>query len=188
MKKNIRAAICLTYSLLKFYVIKIFHWRDFNFTFLNVVSPFADLEIGKNAKLILGKMIKIRSGSKVRIRAGGAMKIGNNTSFNHGCMVICHEKISIGHDVQLGPNVLIYDHDHDFRTENGLKSRIFKTSPVVIGNNVWIGANTVILRGTVLGDNCVVSAGSVIKGRYPNDTLIVQKRIEEQRAIKIIEA
>ena len=55
---------------------------------------------------------------------------------------------------------------------------MFKTSPVIIGNNVWIGANTVILRGTEIGDNCVIGAGCVIKGKYGANSVIVQKRTE----------
>ena len=54
----------------------------------------------------------------------------------------------------------------------------YKTSPVVIGDDVWIGANTVILRGTVIGRDCVVGAGSVLKGVYPAGSVIVQKRTE----------
>ena len=55
----------------------------------------------------------------------------------------------------------------------------FQTSPITIGSNVWIGANTLILRGTTIGDNCVVAGGSVIRGSYPADTVIVQKRTTE---------
>ena len=91
-------------------------------------------------------------------------------------MFFCHNHIEIGEGVEFGPNVLVYDHDHDFRHPDGLKADIFKTAPVIIGKNCWIGANTVILRGTVLGDNCVVGAGSVIKGEYPAQSVIIQKR------------
>lgn len=76
----------------------------------------------------------------------------------------------------MGPNVLIYDHDHDFRKEEGLKKLKYKTAPVDIGDNVWIGANTIILRGTKIGNNCVIGAGSVIKGCYPDNSIVVQKR------------
>jgi acetyltransferase-like isoleucine patch superfamily enzyme len=176
MKKYIRAGICVTYSLIKFYVIKLFHIKDFKFTALNLVSPFTEIEIDKKARLSLGKMVRIRSGSRVIVRNGAQVKIGENTSLNHGCMVISHEKISIGKGVQFGPNVLIYDHDHDFRAENGLKELKYKTSPVEIGNNVWIGANVVILRETKIGDNCVIGAGSVIKGEYAANMVIMQKR------------
>lgn len=176
MKKYIRAGICLVFSLIKFSLIKIFHMKNFRFTVFNLISPFTEVEIGKKAKLILGKMVRVRSGSKIKVRKGAEVQIGDNTSLNHGCMVISHDKIIIGKDVQFGPNVLIYDHDHDFRVKNGLKELKYKTSPVVIGDNVWIGANTVILRGTRIGNNCVVGAGSVIKGEFDDNTVIVQKR------------
>ena len=71
---------------------------------------------------------------------------------------------------------MIYDHDHDFRIKDGLKSLKYKTSPIIIGNNVWIGSNTIILRGSKIGNNCVIGAGSVIKGTYEDGSIIVQKR------------
>ena len=45
--------------------------------------------------------------------------------------------------------------------------------PITIGNNVWIGANVIVLKGTVLGDNTVVGTGSVVKGEYPSNCVIV---------------
>jgi len=104
------------------------------------------------------------------------VEICDNTSLSHGCMVISHESISIEKDVRFGPNVLIYDCDHDFKSENGLKKLKYKTSPVKINDNVWIGANTIILRGIKIGDNSVVGAGSVVKGEFPDNSFIVQKK------------
>lgn len=176
MKKYIRAAICLIYSLIRFNLIKIFHINGFRFTILNLVSPLTEIEIGNKAKLTLGKLVRIRSGSKIKVRDGAKVEIGNNTSLNHNCIFVSYEKITIGRDVQFGPNVLIYDHDHDFRANNGIKELKYKTSPVEIGNNVWIRANVVILRGTNIGDNCVVGAGSVIKGEFKDSSIIYQKR------------
>ncbi|CAK6476280.1 2,3,4,5-tetrahydropyridine-2,6-dicarboxylate N-acetyltransferase [Peribacillus frigoritolerans] len=180
MKRYLRAAICVFYSIIKFYFIKLFHFKGFSFTLLNLISPFTELEIGKNAKMHFGKMIRVRSGSKLRVRKGAEMQIGRNTFLNHGCIFTAHERISIGENVQFGPNVLIYDHDHDYKQKHGLKDLLYKTTPVKIGDNVWIGANTVILRGTKIGNNCVVGAGSIIKGDYPDNMVITQKRDTKQ--------
>lgn len=176
MKKYIRAMICIIYTFIRFSFLKLFHIKGFKFSVLNLFSPFTEIEINRNAKLILGKLVRARSGTRIKVREGAEIQIGDNTSFNYGCIVISHEKIIIGKDVQFGPNVFIYDHDHDFRVENGLKDLKYKTSPVVIGDNVWIGANTVILRGTKIGNNCVIGAGSVIKGEYLDNSIIYQKR------------
>ena len=176
MKKYVRASICLIYSLVKFTIIKIVKLKNFRFTTINLVSPFTNIEIGKKAKLTLGKKVKIRSGSKIIVRKCAEVSIGRNTSLNYRCMVVAHEKITIGNDVQVGPNVLFYDHEHDFGEKDGLKNLKYKTEPIEIGNNVWIGANVVILRGTKIGDNCVVGAGSVIKGNFSNNSVIIQER------------
>lgn len=109
-------------------------------------------------------------------KAGGVLSIGNNVGINSNCVIACHEKISIGNEVGLGPNVCIYDHDHDFRAPGGKKAGKFRTKPVVIEDNVWIGANTVILRGSHIGRNAVVGAGSVVSGNIPEDSVFVQKR------------
>lgn len=71
-----------------------------------------------------------------------------------------------------------YLYDHDISSAESIHDSGYKTSPVVIGDDVWIGANTVILRGTVIGRDCVVGAGSVLKGVYPAGSVIVQKRTE----------
>lgn len=72
--------------------------------------------------------------------------------------------------------IYIYDHDHEYSRQNGVVPDKFKKSSVVIGKNVWIGANTIILRGTKIGDNSVVAAGSVIKGVYGSNLVIYNKR------------
>lgn len=185
MKKYIRATVCLASSLVRFSLIKLLKFKTFKFTWLNIVSPFSEIEINGNGALSLGKNLKIRSGSKIRVRKNARLEIGENVSLNHGCIFTCHEYIKIGNDVQFGPNVLIYDHDHDFRKKNGLKELFFKTSPVQIGNNVWIGANVVILRGSKIGDNCVIAAGSIIKGSFNDNSVVIQKR--EDSVIKIEE-
>lgn len=178
MNKFIRAMIYLIFSLIKFCFIKMFHFKRFKFTAYNLFSPFTEIDLGKKSTLKLGKFVRARSGAKIKVRDKAFVEIGENTSFNHGCMIISHERVSIGDDVQFGPNVLIYDHDHDYRIKDGLKNLKYKTASVEIGNNVWIGANVVILKGTKIGHNCVIGAGSVIKGEYSNNSIIVQKRNE----------
>ncbi len=181
MKKYIRGAMCVAYSLIRFCILKLFHVKGFQFTRWSVVSPFAEIDLGRQASLALGWGVKIRGGSRIRVRGHAKVSIGEHSYMNHGCMIVSHESIRIGKGVQFGPNVMVYDHDHDrsARPAGGLGKSTFKTSPIVIGDNVWVGANTVILRGTVIGDNCVIGAGSVIKGQYAPDQILVQKRETE---------
>ena len=143
------------------------------------IAPSAEITIESGSIVSIGSKFRARSGSHIRVRKGAQLIIGSNTSVNHNCMIVCREKIEIGSDVQFSPNVMVYDHDHDFRADGGVKAMKYKSSPIKIGNNVCIGANSVILRGSVIGDNCVIGAGCVVKGEVPTGTVFVQKRISE---------
>lgn len=174
MGKYIRVMIQISYSLLRFCFIKLLCLKDISFTVLNLVSPLTSIQIDKKGSLILKKYVRMRSGTKLIIRKNATIEIGENTFINHNCILTAHQRITIGKNVQIGPNVLIYDHDHDYKNKN--VPNPYVTTAVDIGNNVWIGANVVILRGTKIGDNSVVGAGSVIRGVYPKNVTIVQKR------------
>ena len=181
MNKYIRAAVCVPFGMIKMAWTKLFHIKSFSGPVISLVSLHTEITMDNGAELRIGKNFKMRDGAKIRVRKGAVCTMGNNVYVNSNNVIACHEYVEIGNDVQLGPNVLIYDHDHDFRAEGGVKAGKYKTSPVKIGNNVWIGANTVILRGTEIGDNCVIGAGCVVKGTFPAGALLVQKRVDEIR-------
>ena len=176
MNKYILAIGNLAVGSIKVALTKLFHVRGFKASIFSFMSPSSELTLNYGGKLKLGKKIKLRDRAKIRVRKNAVCEIGRNTSVNTGNLIVCREKIIIGKNVQLAPNVLIYDHDHDYKADGGVGAMKYKTSPVVIGDNCWIGANTVILRGTTLGNNCVVGAGCVLKGDYPDNSVIVQKR------------
>lgn len=101
----------------------------------------------------------------------GEIIIGKNIFFNNDCSINCLEKIIIGNDCLFGENVKIYDHDHVFDSLKLIRNLEYKVSPVKIGNNCWIGSNVVILKGTEIGDNVVIGAGTVVKGKIKSNTI-----------------
>ena len=181
MNKYVHAAYCVPCGAIKMAWTKLFHIGDFKGPKISMVSPFTEITLDNGGKLEIGEKFKMRDGAKIRVRKGAICKIGRNTSVNCNNMIACRERIIIGNDVQFSPNVQIYDHDHDFREEGGVKAGKYKTGSIEIGNNVWIGANTIILRGTKIGDNAVIAAGSIVKGEVPTGAVIVQKRVSEIR-------
>ena len=170
--------VSVIWSFFRFSVVKLFHGKRFRFGMIERFSPGVSMELDRGSETILGKAVRAHSGTKIKVRNGAKLSIGSGASLNYNNIIICRDNISIGNGAEFGPGVYIYDHDHDFRADGGIKAKKYKTSPVVIGDNCWIGANVVILRGTVLGDNCVVGAGSIIKGKYEANSVIVQKRHE----------
>lgn len=73
-----------------------------------------------------------------------------------------------------GPNVCIYDHDHKYDAE-GFKEG-YRTGAIVIEDHCWIGANVTILRGTHIGEGCVIGAGAILKGDIPEHSLVTPNR------------
>ena len=148
-------------------------------------ARYKDVEIScaKGSRLILSKNVRIASHSVVSATNGGKIEIGEGTGIGQNNTIKSQNEIKIGRDTIMGPNVLIYDHDHKYSSKEGVLKRQFTTAPISIGNNCWIGANTVILKGTTIGDNTVIGAGSVIKGNIPPNAVVVQKRQTEIRGV-----
>ena len=176
MNKYCKALIHVPCGVLKVVFAKCFHPKAFHGSVRCAISPLTEISLNYGGKLKIGSRFKMRDGAKIRVRNGAVCEIGKNVLVNSNNVIAVHEKVVIGDNVQLAPGVQIYDHDHDFRAEGGISAMKYKSSPIIIGNNVWIGANSIILRGTVIGDNCVIAAGSVIKGEYPSDSVIYQRR------------
>ena len=179
MRRLVNNFISSVYSLFRFSLLKIFHINGLKFSLVERFSPNVVIEMGKNSSLILGKKVRVHSGTKIKVRKNAKLVLGSEVKINYNCIIACHKDIKVGSGTQFGPSVYLYDHDHDYRA--GLNENKYLEESIEIGKNCWIGANTVILRGTKIGDNCVVGAGCVLKGIFPSNRVIVQKRATEER-------
>ena len=116
------------------------------------VSDFYANIAGINHPCILSTL---RENSVIQIMNGSGMS---------GATIVAAEKVVIGENVGIGVNSCIYDTDFHpvdpyLRRKNRREDIL--CSPVIIGNDVWLGANVIVLKGVVIGDRSVVAAGSV---------------------------
>jgi galactoside O-acetyltransferase len=94
----------------------------------------------------------------------GTFRLGSDSHLGAFCFAnACYGSIAIGDNVAIGPGSRLFSYSNHYRAGSLVTDQKI-TSDVVIGNNVFIGANCVILPGSLIGDNVVVGAGSVIKG------------------------
>jgi acetyltransferase-like isoleucine patch superfamily enzyme len=96
------------------------------------------------------------------------LSIGENTGFS-GVSIFCASSIQIGKFCNFGVNTFIWDtdfHSLDYK-ERRIKKEKIKVKPIVIGNDVFIGANTFILKGVTIGNNAIIGAGSVVTKDIP---------------------
>lgn len=111
---------------------------------------------------------------------GDNIYFGNNCEVNMNCVFLDDNRITIGDNALIAPNVQIYTAFHPTNAkdrfgepkENG--SFAFcktQTAPVTIGNNVWIGGGAIIMPGVTIGDNVVIGAGSVVTRDIPSNKI-----------------
>ena len=97
---------------------------------------------------------------------GFNISVGDYFYANTGCVFLDVTPITIGNHVMLGPHVQLYAATHPLSPEIRLTGQECG-APITIGNNVWIGGNTVIQPGVTIGDNTVIGAGSVVTKDIP---------------------
>lgn len=106
--------------------------------------------------------------------------IGDGVSFSHGVHITCIERIVVGNNVLMGSRVYISDHNHgsykgdaqSHPSELPAQRHLAGGGPVVIGNNVWIGDNVVVLGPANIGDSAILAANSVVCGDVPPETIV----------------
>ncbi len=133
------------------------------------VSKLADIEDStRGSKIIIGAGSQIDSFVKIKPAGGtGDVVLGENCYINSGCVFYSGNGISIGNNVAIAANTTIAPTNHEFsRRDIPIVAQRFKPSRggVVIEDDVWIGANCVLLDGAVLRQGCVIGAGSVVRG------------------------
>ncbi len=145
--------------------------------------PGARISIGRNVKInssLFSNLLGLYQRMIIVAKKDARIKIGNNVGMS-GSTIYAWEEITIGDNTLIGANCKIMDNDFhpvdaDVRRsdmQSGVVStdRVLK-KPVHIGQNVFIGCNCLILKGTEIGDDCVIGAGSVVSGKFEAGSVI----------------
>ena len=118
---------------------------------------------------------------------GFNIEVGKNFFANYNCTMLDVAKITIGENCFMASNVAIYTAGHPIHPDS--RNSMYEYGiPVTIGDNVWIGGNTVICPGVTIGSNCVVGAGSVVTKDIPewsvaagNPCRVIRKITDEDK-------
>ena len=111
---------------------------------------------------------------------GNTIFFGNNCEVNMNCTFLDDNRIVIGDNALIAPNVQIYTAFHPTnaadrfgppREDGSFAFCKTQTAPVTIGNNVWIGGGAILLPGVTIGDNVVIGAGSIVTKDIPANSV-----------------
>lgn len=103
---------------------------------------------------------------------GYNIEIGENFYSNHNLVILDANKVTFGNNVFVAPNCGFYTAGHPLDAEARNKGLEY-AKPIMVGNNVWIGGNVVVLPGVTIGDNTVIGAGSVVTKDIPANVVAV---------------
>lgn len=123
-------------------------------------------------KLCIGTGTTIRKGVSITVRGDGDVRIGDYCSIGRNTIIksMGTEGIEIGNNCKISWECIFIPSDHHMVQIDG--ADIGFEDKIEIGNNVWIGARVIVLKGTKIGDNCIVAAAAVCRGNYPENSII----------------
>jgi len=101
---------------------------------------------------------------------GKNIRVGSRVFINHSCTIMDVDRVEIGDDVLIGPNVSIIAAGHP--VDSTERHSGITAAPIVIERNVWIGASAIVLHGVTIGQNSVVAAGAVVTNDVAPDTVV----------------
>lgn len=157
---------------------KISNKRNINFGKSVTIEDNVVIDGYAKNKLVLGDFVKIGSNSVVSCTShlsmyGIGLTIGNNSAVGRFTEFGAAGGIKIGNDVIMGSYISFHSQNHNFHSQGVLIREQGVTSKgIELKNNIWVGAKVTFLDGSIVGNNCVVAAGSLVKGEFPDNVVI----------------
>jgi UDP-3-O-[3-hydroxymyristoyl] glucosamine N-acyltransferase len=116
------------------------------------------VSIGSNCLLERGTFFKFDGIWK----PGPSIILGNNNFLGSHCEFNIKKRITVGNDCLIASGCKFIDHDHGISLNELMRKQHGPESEIIIGNNVWLGVNAVILKGITIGDGAIIAAGAVV--------------------------
>lgn len=158
------------------YMRKIFNPKNISFHYLTKIEKNATIRYQKKGKIALGRHVSLNRNSYISACNDAEIVIKNNSAVGMNSILVAREKIVIGSDVMIAPNVCIYDHDHVIHGKGIMRDMGYETAPVIIEDNVWLGAGVIVLKGVTIGTGSVIAAGTVVTKDVPPNSIIYNKK------------
>ena len=142
-------------------------------TFLRKVTELGEsvtagrgLYITNNGNISIGDNVSFANDVLLSTYTGGKLSIGSDCFFGDNCKIVTERStVSIGNDCLVAEHVSIRASNHGIKLGSKIRNQKNTVSPIVIGNDVWIGKSSTILAGSYVPNGCVIGANSLVLGK-----------------------
>ncbi len=136
--------------------------------------------VGPRSEVVIASNIEFKAGPRLLFsgdfsgRFYGPVTFGHDVKVGRGATIAVHSRLDIGDNCLIAAYSSIHDEAHIYGSgSDPIDDRGLRTSPIVIGNNVWVGAKATILQGVTIGDNAVIGANAVVTRDVPANSIAV---------------
>lgn len=170
------------------FLSRVLHRADRLISYIAGRVMLAQSNCETNGRVSIARQVRLRAtdGGTARLGHGvsidrfaditvknGRLEIGSNSYIGQHSVICARQAITIGSDCLIAEHVTIRDQDHRFGPGLITARAGFNSAPVMIGNNVWIGAKATVTKGVTIGDNAVIGANSVVNRDIPSNSVAV---------------
>jgi maltose O-acetyltransferase len=138
------------------------------------------------ARILRRLLGSVGEGTEIRapmyVDYGRNITIGARTFINYNLTALDVVPITIGDDVQIGPNVQLLTPTHPLDPQQR-RDKLEAGKPIVIGDNVWLGGGVIVLPGVTIGENTVVGAGAIVSKDLPANVVAMGKPAKIRRGL-----
>jgi len=137
------------------------------------IGTAVTLKATDGGRIVLGDRVSISKGA-VLVAKRGRLLVGPDGFIGEGAVLVARELLEVGADALIAEHVTVRDQDHGMRDpDRPMRSQEYTTAPIVIGDDVWLGSKSVVLKGVSIGRGAVVGAGAVVTRSLPSGVVAV---------------
>ena len=169
-----------------FFIFRYRYLYGFTRKLRKLLFVFLGMEVGKGTflpsmfvtwphQIRLGKDCRLETGIHFKFdgiwKEGPCIQIGNRNFIGNGCEFNIQTGIVIGDDCLIASGCRFIDHDHSIIPGKLIREQSCSSKSIIIENNVWLGANAIILKGVSIGQGSVIAAGAVVNKPIPSNEI-----------------
>lgn len=124
-------------------------------------------------KIEIGENVIVKEGARLcPTNEGSSIRIGDWTTIGYHTFIFATSGVEIGANCLIAPFCYLVDANHGIRRDELIREQMMSAAPIIIGDDVWLGAGVTVLKGVRIGRGAVVAAGSVVSEDVPEYTIV----------------